>query len=184
MTNFHCLLWLTGYGMVMVWLWFIIGICRSQKTIDLHPLCSVCLWLWRSIREWQSLSHLEHVKAVVGLLARHAVFLWSLFSSAFNCCVSSYCDNPLLLCVQAFLSVAVTSQESVFMPSAWRSCLHTSLKRSWGHPVGLFPVASSPYKRSFGMRHLSSVSHVPAIASAFALRECISLVSQPFPAPL
>ena len=32
--------------------------------------------------------------------------------------------------------------------------------------------------------HLSSVSHVPAIACAFALRECISLVSQPFPTPL
>ena len=32
--------------------------------------------------------------------------------------------------------------------------------------------------------HLSSVSHVPAIACAFALRECISLVSQPFSAQL
>ena len=93
------------------------------------------------------------MKAVVGLLARHAVFLCSLFSSAFNSCVPSYCDNPTFtVCLQAYLSVAVTSQDSMFMPSAWRSCLHTSLKRSWGRPVGLFPVASSPYKRSFGMR--------------------------------
>ena len=38
------------------------------------------------------------------------------------------------------------------MSSAWRSGLHTSLKCSWGCPVGFFPVASSPYKRSFGMR--------------------------------
>ena len=101
----------------------------------------------------QSLSHLEHVKAVVGLLARQTVFLWSLFSSAFTRCVSSYCDNTsFTVCLQASLSVAVTSQESVFMLSAWRSRLHTSLKHNWGHPVGLFPVASSPYKRSFGMR--------------------------------
>ena len=100
---------------------------------------------------------MEHVKAVVGLLARHTVFLCTR-------CVSSYCDNPTFtVCLQAFLSVAVTSQESVFMPSAWRFRLHTSLKRSWGRPVGLFPVASSPYKRSFGMRpsfiHVTCPSH-------------------------
>ena len=82
--------------------------------------------------------------------------------------------TALLLCLQVSLHVAVTSQESVFMPSAWRSRLHTSLKRSWGRPVGLFPVASSPYKRSFKSGHLSSVSHVLSIACAFALRECIS----------
>ena len=117
------------------------------------PIVQRLLWLWRPIREWQSLSHLKHVKAVVGLLARHTVFLWSLFSSAFTHCVSSYCDNPTLtVCLQASLSVAVTSQESVFMPSAWRSRLHTSLKHSWGRRVGLYPVASSPYQRSFGMR--------------------------------
>ena len=86
------------------------------------------------------------------------------FSSAFNCCVSSYCDNPAFtLCLQASLSVALASHESVFMPSAWRSRLHTSMKRSWGRPVGLFPVASSPYKRSFGMRpsfiHVTCPSH-------------------------
>ena len=110
------------------------------------PILQRLLWLWRPIREWQSLSHLEHVKAVVGLPARHAVPLWSLFSSAFNCCASSYCDNPTFtVCLQAPLSVAVISQESVLMPSAWRSRLHTSLKRSWGRPVGLFSVASSPY---------------------------------------
>ena len=105
------------------------------------PIVQRLLWVWRPIREWQTLSHLEHVKAVVGLLARHSVFLWSLFSSAFTRCVSSYCDNPsFTVCRQASLSVAVSSQESVFMPSAWRSHLHTSLKCSWGHPIGLFPV--------------------------------------------
>ena len=117
------------------------------------PIVQRLLWLWRPIRKWQSLSLLEHVKAVVGLQARHTVFLWSIFSSAFTRCVSSYCDNlSFTVCLHASLSVAVTSQESMFMPSAWRSRLHTSLKRSWGRPVGLFPVTSSPYKRSFGMR--------------------------------
>ena len=72
---------------------------RSFKTSSHHLHLSVSwdhrfasivkrlLWLWRPIWEWQSLSHLEHVKGVVGLLARHAVFLWSLrqFSSkAYN----------------------------------------------------------------------------------------------------
>ena len=93
------------------------------------------------------------MKAVVGLLARHTVLLRSLFSSAFTRCVSSYFDIlSFTVCLQASLSVAVTSQESVFMPSAWKSRLRTSLKCSWGRPLGLFPVASSPYKRCFGMR--------------------------------
>ena len=68
--------------------------------------------------------------------------------------------TPLFLCVSRHLCLC---QESVFMPSAWRSRLHMSLKRSWGRPVGLFPVASSPYKRSFGMRpsfiHVTCPSH-------------------------
>ena len=117
------------------------------------PIVQRLLWLWRPNREWQSLPNLDHMKAVVGLLARHTVFLWSLFSSAFTRCVSLYCDNPsFTVCFQASLSVAVTSQESVFLPNVSRSRLHMSLKRSWGRPVGLFPVTSSPYKRSFGMR--------------------------------
>ena len=125
------------------------------------------------------------MKAVVGLLARHTVFLRSLFSSAFTRCVSSYCDNPsFTVCLQASLSVAGTSQESVVMPSVWRSRLHTSLKRSCGRHVGLSPVASSPYKGPLECGHLSSVSHVLAIACTFALRERISLVSQPFLAQL
>ena len=144
----------------------IIGMCWSQETVDLQQLCSVFFWLWRPIREWQSLPHLEHLMAVAGLLATHTVRLWSFFSSTFTCCVSSYCDHPsFTVCLLASLSVAPTSQESVFMPSAWRSRLHNSLKRRWGRPVGLFSVESSPYKRSFGLR--PSVIHVtcPILAS-------------------
>ena len=127
-----------------------LSVSRNHRTA---PVVQRLLWLWRPIREWQSLPHLEHEKAVVGLLGRQTVFLQRLFSSAFTCCLSSYCDSPsFTVCLQASPSVAVTSQESVFMPRAWRSRLHTFLKRSWGGPVGLFPVASSPYTRFFGMR--------------------------------
>ena len=144
------------------------------------------LWLWRPIREWQSLSHLEHVKAVVGLLATHTVFLRSLFSSAFTHCVSSYCVNPsFIVCLQASLSVAVTSQESVFMPSAWRSRLHTSLKWSFGVVLLVFSLLPVHHtKGPLECGHHSSLSHVLANACAFALRECRNLVSQPFPTPL
>ena len=146
-----------------------IGICQSQRDHRFAPIVQRLLWLWRPIREWQSPPHLEHVKAEVGLLARHAVFLWSLFSSTFNRYVSSYCDNSrFIACLQTSLSMPVTSQESVFMPSAWRSRLHTSLKRSWGRPVGL---SLSPVRHIKGLLecgHHSSVSHVPAITCTFA----------------
>ena len=74
---------------------------------------------------------------------------------------------PLLLCLQAFLSVAAISQESVFMPSAWRSHLHMTLKHNWGHHVGLFPVASSPYKRSLECGRLPSHVTCPSHCMRF-----------------
>ena len=73
------------------------------------------------------------------------------------------------MCLQASLSVVV----SVFMPSAWRSRLHTSLKRSWGRHVDLFPVASSPYKRSFGMRP----SFIRVTCPRHRMRLCFKRVS-------
>ena len=83
--------------------------------------------------------------------------------------------TPLLLCVSRHLCLwQVTSQESVLMPSAWWSHLHTSLKRSWGRPVGLFPVAISPYKRSFGMQpsfiRVTTVSHYNMILTKTQMR--------------
>ena len=74
---------------------FIIGICRSQKTIDFAPIVQRLLWPGRPIREWQSLSHLEHVKGVVGLLARHDM---QSFYEAFS--------PPLLIAV--FLRIVIT----------------------------------------------------------------------------
>ena len=97
------------------------------------------------------------------------IFVYICISFAFTCYVSSCCDNPsFTLCLQSSLSVAVTFQESVFMPSAWRSRLHTSLKRSWGRPVGLFSVVNSPYKRSFRMQPYS----IHATCSSHRMRLC------------
>ena len=155
-------------SILMGWIHWHLSVSRDHR---FAPIVQRLLWLWRPIREWQSLSHLEHVKAVVGLLVRHAVLLRSLFSFVFTHCVSSYCDNPsLTVCLQASLSVAVTYQESVFMPSAWKSRLHTSLS-----VVGLVLLvfSLSPVRHIKGLLEcgdLSSVSHVLAIACVFALR--------------
>ena len=123
------------------------------------------------------------MKAVAGLLVRHTVF-YEAFSLPLLIAVFLHIAiTPLLLCVSRHLCLW-QSQESVFMPSAWRSHLHTSLKRSWGHPVGFSLLPVRHIKGLLECGHLPSVSHVPAIACAFALRKCISLVSQPFPAQL
>ena len=58
------------------------------------PIVLHLLWLWRPIRKRQSLPHLEQMKAVACLLARHTIFLWSPFSSAFTHCVSSQYVSP------------------------------------------------------------------------------------------
>ena len=44
------------------------------------------------------------------------------------------------------------SQDSMLMFTAFMSRITTSRYRSCGRPVGLFPEASSPYRRSLGMR--------------------------------
>ena len=122
-----------------------IGIYRSRETIDLYPLYSVCCGLWMPIWEWQSLPHSEHMTAIAGLLARHTVFLWSLFSSTFIRCVSSYCDScSFTVGLQASLSVAGTSQEFMFMPSTWLACI-CPWSIVWGHPVGLFSICLSKW---------------------------------------
>ena len=91
------------------------------------PIVLRLLWLWRPLREWQCLPHLKQMKAVVGLLAGHTVFLWSLFSLLLVALFLHVCDSPsFTVCLQASLSVAATSQESMSVPSGWRSRLHTS----------------------------------------------------------
>ena len=121
----------------------IIDICRSRETIYLHPLHPLV-----AVKTNSGVAVLATLGTYEGCSwgTRHTLFLWSVFSSTSTSCVTSYCDSPsFTVCLQASLSVAATSQESMFMPSALRSHLHMSWKRSCGRPVGLFPFASSPH---------------------------------------
>ena len=52
-------------------------------------------------------------------------------------------------------SSARSSQEETSILHCFMSFLQTSLKRRWGRPVGRVPLASSPYRRSFGIRPVS-----------------------------
>ena len=76
--------------------------------------------------------------------------LWSVAA-----CVSF--SSPDLRClVRASLHLdrlaARLCQDSVLMSTAFMSRFTMSRYHSCGHPVGLFPQASSPYRRSLGMR--------------------------------
>ena len=59
--------------------------------------------------------------------------------------------------LQAHLADASASQVSVLIASGLRSLLLMSLKRIWEIPAGLFPVVSSPRKRSLGIRPSSTL---------------------------
>ena len=76
--------------------------------------------------------------------------------------------TPLLLGVSRHLCLWQYLPRVCVMPSTWRSRLHTSLKRSWGHLVGLLPVHH--IKGPLECGHLPSVSHVLVIACAFVLK--------------
>ena len=91
--------------------------------------------------------------AVSGLLRLSLCFLWIRLSVA--ACVSF--SSPDLRClVKASLHLnrlaARLSQDSVLMSTVFMSRFKTSRYRSCGRPMDLFPQASSPYRRSFGMR--------------------------------
>ena len=69
------------------------------------------------------------------------------------------------------MSVTVTSQESAFMPSAWRSRLHTSLKRSWGRPVGLFNV----FENNFGLAQDGKLGQWSVLKYIMCFRPVVSV---------
>ena len=149
------------------------------------PIVQRPLWLWRPIQEWQSMPHLEHMKAVAGVLARHTVFLWSLFSSAFTCWVFQIVSTPILLCVFKHLCLWQPIPNSLCLCQALGGLTCICPWSVVGVILLVFSLLPVHHiKGPLECGHLSSVSHVLAIACAFALRECISLVFQPFPAPL
>ena len=124
--------------------------CSSIIWADLHFL----EWLCRPTREWQSLPHLVQEKGVGcwGYLPRS--FRLLLLSKAAVVSASSANFAPCLtVCLQDGRSSAMLSHESLSMLHRFMSLLQTSLKCSLGRPACREPSASSPYKRSLGMRH-------------------------------
>ena len=146
------------------------------------PIVQRLLWLWRLIREWQSLPHLENMKAAAGLV-RHTVFCGA-FSPSLLLAV-------FLHIVTALVVLCVSRHLCLWQPLPTSLCLCQALGglaciRLWS-VVGfvLFVFSLLPVHHIKGLlecSHISSVSHVLAIAFAFALRECVCLVSRLFPA--
>ena len=90
---------------------------------------------------------------VSGLSKPSLCFLRALLSLA---ACDSFCSPNLRCVVRAPLHLdrlaARLSQDSVLMSTVFMSRFTTSRYRSYGLPVDLFPEASSPYRRSSGMR--------------------------------
>ena len=110
-------------------------------------------WLCRPTREWQSLPYLVQENGVGcwGYLPRS--FRLLLLSKAAVVSASSANFAPCLtVCLQDGRSSAVLSHELLSMLHRFMSLLQTSLKRSLGRPACREPSASSPYKRSLGVR--------------------------------
>ena len=110
-------------------------------------------WLANPIRAWQSLWHDAHMNTEGGLAVWSEAFLLSLLSSdLWPKDFSNWVTPSRTARLQTVLSEAWASQVLVSMFVAFMSLLHTSLNRNWGLPAGRFPLASSPYRRSFGIR--------------------------------
>ena len=102
-------------------------------------------WLKRLIFEWQSLSHLSHLKIVLGSVTVPMAFLIFLFSTCRMFRVCSACLIPSFTrCCHVEWSLTISSQLSVSMAADFISLLQTSLRRRSGQPVLCVPLSSSP----------------------------------------
>ena len=122
------------------------------------------------MREWQALPQRVHAKA--GLVSGAGLdFLSSFFFLCRLVFLSSACRLPTLQMVLQFERFELAVWRSAgSIPQSLRSRLQMSLKRRFGRPSGLVPVASSPNNRSFGMRP-SFMRHMwPSQRSRFCFR--------------
>ena len=124
------------------------------------------------MREWQALPHLVHVKTGLQLVCDlGCCFLSSFLFLIWLVFLSSACRLPILVVVLQLLRFEVAACRSAgFIPQSLRSRLQTSLKRRLGRPVGLAPVASSPNRRSLGMRPSSIRQMWPSQRIRFCFR--------------
>ena len=110
-------------------------------------------WMCRPTCEWQSLPHLVQEKGVGCWRCLLRSFRLFLFSKAAVVNASSVNFAPCLtVCLQDGRSSSMLSHEWLSMPHRFMSLWQTSLKHSLGRPAWCEPSASSPYKRSLGMR--------------------------------
>lgn len=118
--------------------------------MELHHLW----WLCSLTLERQSLRHLAQMKLDDTETEAVLAFLLALFAACWSSLAASAIVTPsLTVALQSWRLSAVASQVLGSMSASFMSRLQTSLKRSWGLPVGVGdPSHSSPYRMTFGMR--------------------------------
>ena len=116
-------------------------------------------WLKRLIFEWQSLSHLSHLKIVLDSATGPMAFLIFLFSTCHMFHVfSTYLIPSLTRCCYVEQSLTISSQLSMSMAADFISLLQSSLKWRSGQPVLRVPFLSLPkevlWNPSFSILHV------------------------------
>ena len=127
------------------------GVYHSREEVE-----HLRMWLKRPILDlqtWQQYWHTKSDASVVSGCLFWLSDLLALFRSYSSWTAFSLLFSPSATrCFHSVLLSANDSHASVSMLHAFKSLLHTSLKRRCGRRLPLSPVASWPYSRSFGMR--------------------------------
>ena len=124
-----------------------------MESLCLFLALQLLLWLCKPNRDWQVLLQCRHTKVALVSGWLSFAFLLVLLSSASSRNLFSPSSSAVVrVCLQFDLSCASSSQSSKSISRALRSLLHTSLKRRWGRPAVLFPVAHSEQRMSLGIR--------------------------------
>ena len=137
---------------------FVVHICTYNATISHFYIIGVSWdygfvpefseqhlwWLKIPIFEWRSLSHLSHLKIVLGSAYETIAFLIFLFSTCRMFHVFSACLIPSFTrCRHVERSSTMSSQLSMSMAADFISLLQTFLKQRNGQPVLCIPFSSS-----------------------------------------
>lgn len=121
------------------------------------------------MREWQALPQRVHANWFSGLDT--VCFFSSFFFLLALVFLSSDCRQPCFVSnLHLLRSDVVVWRFAGSMLQSLRSLLQMSLNRRLGLPVGLAPDASSPNKRSFGIRPSSILQMWPSQRSRFCFK--------------
>ena len=123
------------------------------------------------MREWQALPQRVHENSVCSGLDFDFCFLSSFFfRRALAFCSSDCRQTSFVRVLHVFRSEVADWRSAELIEQSFRSHLQTSLKRRLGRPVGLAPVASSPNRRSLGIRPSSILQMWPSQRSRFCFK--------------